>query len=405
MKRFGLRSGDLRGAARLSTDAVLEVTRMVEAMHARIASPLRLGPADSAAAGRTRGLTGLVYGSVRGVTRLAGRTTQAVLAGLEALLSTAASDQPTDPDREAVLAALNGVLGDHLTATANPLALSMSLRQAGRPLWQTDTPPIPLNIPAKPQVLILVHGLCMNDLQWQRKGHDHGQALAEALGYTPVYLHYNTGLAIWRNGEALSRALELLCAIWPMPVERLVMLGHSMGGLVGRSALHAAAGPHGKRLQWRSRVSDLICLGSPHLGAPLERLGHGLEGLLEAAPYASPLAGLARVRSAGIQDLRQGRILRPGRSTAGRRSRDAMALPEGVQMAVVAACLDHPTGRIKGRLLGDGLVPVASALGHHRLAHRGLGLPPDRQALVWETSHLDLLSSPAVYDRLRRWLL
>ena len=85
----------------------------------------------------------------------------------------------SSPEREAFVAALNGVWGDHLANTGNPLAIAMSLRVGGRPYQAT------LRAPTR-KLLVLVHGLAMNDLQWTRRGHDHGQALARDLGFTPV---------------------------------------------------------------------------------------------------------------------------------------------------------------------------------------------------------------------------
>lgn len=229
---------DLRGATRLAADATLGLADLVEAMHARIASvPGRAGPAQ------TSGITGLVYKSIRGVTRLVGGTVDGVLGLLQPMLQPPAADSPGSPqafqapparERQAVLAALNGVLGDHLAATANPLAITMRLRQQGQPLTlQRDA--LQTALPAATgRLLVLVHGLCMNDLQWQREGHDHGAALAQELGYTPVYLHYNSGMPVHVNGLALAQQLLDLLQAWPVPLQRVVLLGHSMGGMVAQ---------------------------------------------------------------------------------------------------------------------------------------------------------------------------
>lgn len=201
-----LQAADLRGAARLTTDAVAGLASLVEAMHARIASVPRLSVFGEAAPEdeHLRGLTGLVYEAVRGVTHLVGGTTEALLGWLAPMWAAPDTHQPPHPEREALVAALNGVLGDHLATTDNPLAIAMAFRQSGRPL--------PLKRPAlrwclagaTPRLLVMLHGLCMNDLQWQRAGHDHGEALARELGYTPVYLHYNSGLSVSTNGRILA---------------------------------------------------------------------------------------------------------------------------------------------------------------------------------------------------------
>src|SRR5436190_10720061 len=126
------RSG-LRGAARLATNATTGLADLVEAVHARIAS--LPGGGSPAANERTRGITGLVYRNVRGVTRVVGGSIDALL-GLLAPVLSADPDPGVPPNtkREALVAALNGVLGDYLAATDNPLATPMSLRSGGHPL-------------------------------------------------------------------------------------------------------------------------------------------------------------------------------------------------------------------------------------------------------------------------------
>ncbi|WP_140634160.1 esterase/lipase family protein [Methylibium rhizosphaerae] len=401
-----LQAADLRGAARLTTDAVAGLASLVEAMHAGIINPPRpRGSAGAApAAERTRGLTGLVYETVRGVTRLVGGSAEALLGWLAPVLLASDPRQAPRPEREAVVAALNGVLGDHLAATDNPLAITMAFRRAGLPL-PLERPALRSGLGgASPRLLVLLHGLCMNDLQWQRSGHDHGEALARELGYTPVYLHYNSGLSVSTNGRILAQLMERLYDAWPVEVERLVMVGHSMGGLVARSAIHHGALLQRGGLRWPARVNDLVCLGTPHQGAALERAGHGIDLLLGAAPYAAPLARLGKVRSAGIKDLRQGNIVSGPATHDGRDPCPHVGLPTGTRCFAIAASLGPQAGNLKSRLLGDGLVSVASALGRHRSPGRRLAFAPQRQAVVRDTGHLDLLSSPEVYRLLRQWL-
>ena len=401
-----LQAADLRGAARLTTEAVAGLASLVEAMHARIASPPWLpgfggaGPSRE----RTRGLTGFVYASVRGVTHLVGGSSEALLGWLSSALFAPDPQQPPRAEREAVIAALNGVLGDHLAASANPLAITMAFRRSGQPLRVEREALRAHPAGATPRLLVLLHGLCMNDLQWQHRGHDHGLALARELGYTPVYLHYNSGLCIAANGRMLAQSLQQLYDAWPLPIERLALLGHSMGGLVARSAIHHGTQDPRGSLPWAARLDDLICLGSPHQGAPLERAGHGVDLLLGAMPYAAPLARLGKLRSAGINDLRRGNIVSAPEGEDGARPRRSVALPEGTRCGAIAATLGTAGDTLKARLLGDGLVPVASALGQHRRPGRRLDFPAQRRAVVAGTGHLDLLSSPEVYGLLRQWL-
>jgi len=389
----------LRGAAKLALEATTGLTDLVEAVHARIATlPGLAAPAD----GRTRGITGLVYKTIRGVTRAVGGSVDTLLPLLAPLLTPAgAAPALPSPEREAVLAALNGVLGDHLARTANPLAIRMALRRDGRALvLQRDA--LAAALPdAGERVLVLVHGLCMNDLQWRRDGHDHGAALAASLGFTPLYLHYPSGLHVSTNGRALAHLLEQLLSQWPRPIARFAVVGHSMGGLVARSALHygRAAGLH-----WTDRLDDLACLGTPHHGAPLERAGQGVHMLLDATPYAGPFGRLAKLRSAGITDLRHGNLLDEDWLGADRFEgatdrRQPVPLPAGPRCFALAGALAGA-----GKALGDGLVPVASALGKHRLARRTLKFAATHQRVFEGTNHMQLLSSQAVFEQLRDWL-
>jgi pimeloyl-ACP methyl ester carboxylesterase len=252
-----------------------------------------------------------------------------------------------------------------------------------------------------PHLLLLVHGLCMNEHQWLRDGHDHGQALAASLGWSPVYLRYNTGRHISANGRELAARLEDLVAHWPVPLESIAIIGHSMGGLVARSAVHQATQAG---LAWPARLRQLVFLGSPHHGALLERGGNWLHRGLGVSPYLAPFTRLSGLRSAGITDLRHGNLLEgdwaEGRF-AHRDTRAIVPLPAGVQCYAIAGTLRQ--GSAEG-LLGDGLVTVASALGRHAKPSRELRIPASHTKIVEGVGHLDLLGSPAVYRQLRRWL-
>ena len=405
MKRKNpLQAADLRGAARLATDATAGLTDLVEAMHERIARLPGFG--TQALDGRTGGITGLVYKTIRGVTRVVGGSVEALLGLLAPALAPADAAAAPSGEREAVIAALNGVLGDYLAATANPLATPMALRLGGRAL-ALDAQALKARLPqAGPRLLLLLHGLCMNDLQWQREGHDHGAALARECGYTAVYLRYNSGLHVSINGHALAQNIESLLAAWPVPLERVVLLGHSMGGLLARSAMHYGA-QAGQR--WTARIDDLVCLGTPHHGAPLERAGNWVDLLLGATSYAAPFARLGKLRSAGITDLRHGNLTDDdwvGRDRFARHAdrRQLVPLPEATRCYAMAASIGEKTGDLKDRLLGDGLVPLDSALGRHKNPEHTLDFPEHRQWVGYGMNHLDLLNRPEVFAQLREWL-
>jgi hypothetical protein len=399
-KKLPVHAADLRGVNRLTIAGIAGIVDLVEAMHHRIAVVPRLVVRPER--DRTAGITRLVYRSVHGVVGLVGHTLDRLLAHLAPLLG----ERSTWPGREALLAALNGVLGDYLAASDNSLAIGMCLRRDGVAL-PGQREPLASAIPqAGGRLVVLLHGLCMNDLQWKRGGHDHGAALARDLGYTPVYLHYNSGLHISTNGRAFAEQLEALVHLWPVPLTELVLIGFSMGGLVARSACHyGTLAGH----EWRRRVDKVVFLGTPHHGAPLERGGNWVDVLLGVSPYTAPLARLGKIRSSGITDLRFGNLVDEDWNTRDRFARSgdrraAVPLPDGVACYAIAASTAKAASGLSGRLLGDGIVPLASALGRHANPRLDLPFDESRQWVAYGTHHLDLLSRTDVYAQIKRWL-
>lgn len=401
IKKIQVRSSDLRGISRLAIDATVGLTDLVETMHHNIARAP--GILATPPAGPTRGITRLVYRSIRGVTRLVGGGIDVVLGQLAPLLG----ERSTLPGHEAIQAALNGVLGNYLATSGNPLAIPMCLRREGQPL-NLDSPAL-VTTPSPPptsKLIVLVHGLCMHDRQWDRQGHNHGAALARDLGYTPVFLYYNSGRHISTNGREFADLLETLVKQWPVPLEELAIIGHSMGGLVSRSACHYG---HLAGHDWLRHLKKLVFLGTPHHGAPLERGGHWVDILLGLSPYTAPFARLGKIRSAGITDLRHGNLLdedwaghdRFARSGDRRRP---VPLPEGVRCYALAATLGKQGGSLGDRLLGDGLVSVNSALGRHPQPNLNLEFPQARQWVGYGMNHLDVLSRPEAYQQVKEWL-
>lgn len=402
---------DLGAVAQLATHATLGIVNMTEGVHQSVLRTM--GGKRGALPGRTGGITGLVYRSVRGITGLVGTALDKVLAGLTPLLQQATGDHTADStERTVALALLNGVLGDHLAASGNPLALTMSLRLHGN-AWQPESATA-LGNQAPGHVLLTIHGLCMTDTQWQVNGVDHGAHLAEQLGAVRLNLRYNTGLHVSDNGAQLALLLERLVASWPVPLTRLTIVAHSMGGLVARSA-HAAGLAAGHT--WPASLKELVCLGTPHHGSPLERAGAWVDTLLAATPFSAPFAKLGQLRSAGITDLRHGHVLpRDWQTSAQTRklpqalhrhtdTRTPLPLPTGVACYTVAATLAAQRSLLAERLTGDGLVPLNSALGKHDDPKRRLAFPPDHQCVLYRTGHLELLSSPKVTAQLVRWLV
>ncbi len=403
LKHF--RTSDIRGVAQLVTQATAGVTRLVEGVHQSVWDTF--GVSGGRLPGQTGGITGVVYRSVRGATQLLGKGVDVLLARLQPLLDADEGAKSETPQREAVLAVLNGVIGDRLVASNNPLATPMTLRYHGGVLSLQDPLPIP---EATGKVLLLIHGLCMNDLQWctQHQGQvvDHGEALASALGYTPVYLRYNSGLHTSQNGRELAAQLERLVAHWPVPIEELSVVAHSMGGLLIRSAVHYA---RQGALHWPDCLKNIIFLGTPHHGAPLERAGNLVDVILGSTPYTAPFARLGHLRSAGITDLRYGHVLDEDWRHHDRfhhqpDARQLVPLPGGVGCYVVAATTAAKRGTLADRLIGDGLVPLHSALGQHHNARRNLKFAKTSQRIFFRMNHTALLSSPDVYRQMLQWL-
>lgn len=375
---------DLRGVMRLAVDATIGVTDVVEKLHHTI--QLRHAPLGESRSGSTSGVTGLVYRSIRGTTRLIGKGLDAGMAPVISMLPESASNTT----RDAVVAAVNGVFGDHLEATRNPLAAAMDFRYQGRVLHPEQFVVLPAT---SAKVMLWVHGLCLNEGHWTRDGLNRGEALANELGYTPLYLRYNTGRTVPSNGRELAALLERLRENWPHPLDELVIAGHSMGGLVARSAIH-----YGRRdsHRWLKHLRRLIFIGTPHHGAPLERGGNWIDYAMDLSPYTAPFTRLGKKRSAGIVDLRHGSVADE--------TQDFVPLPADIKCYAMAATLAKKPSRIHARLIGDGLVPVDSALGRSRDPARMLRIPEDRQWLAYETGHLGLLGHPDVYAQMRDWL-
>jgi pimeloyl-ACP methyl ester carboxylesterase len=400
-----LRVSDIRGIAQLATQATEGVTNIAEGVHRSVWNTI--GVPGGRAPGQTRGITGLVYKSVHIVTKLVGYGVDKVLARLERGFESEENVEIGTPQREAVLAALNGVVGDRLLVDNNPFATPMTLRYRGEALnWQAMSP-----MPgATGKVLLLVHGLCMNDLQWrtqyEEKVVDHGEALASALGCTPVYLRYNSGVHTSQNGRELSAELEELATQWPTPIEELTIVAHSMGGLVTRSAIHYAKQ---ESLRWPGHLKNIVFLGTPHHGAPLEQAGNWVDAILGSTPYTAPFARLGQLRSAGITDLRYGHVLDEDWDGLDRfhrtpDNRQVVPLPDGVACYTVAATTAAKRSTLADRLTGDGLVPLNSALGHHDDVRRNLVFAEASQRIFYSMNHTELLSSPEVTRQMVQWL-
>lgn len=399
-----LHLSDLHGLSRLAVDGVIGTTALVEQLHRTIGR--RRLPIGRAETGSTRGITGLVYRSIYAIAGTVGDVGNRALGRF----SPSADSRQSTPERERILAVVNGVLGDHLADSENPLVIPMTLRRAGQPIALSSEALTEAFPEPGRRLLVAIHGLCRNDLQWSRAESGASGSLpaqlGAILGYTDLYLHYNSGRHISTNGRELAELLECVVEAWPAPVEDLVLLGHSMGGLLARSACHYGR-ISGHR--WVERLRKVTMLASPHHGAPLERIGNRVDRMLGISPYSAPFGRLGRIRSAGITDLRHGNLLDEDwngqdcfESSEDRRS--PVRQLDKVDYHVIAATRGRRADTLGCRLIGDGLVPVDSALGHHPDPKLSLRIRPEHQLVVPGTGHVDLLHHPGVYRTVRNWL-
>jgi pimeloyl-ACP methyl ester carboxylesterase len=318
---------------------------------------------------------------------------------------------------EQALGVLNGTHGDLVARHAPGLAVPMAVRSEGRDVAATPEALAAAFPDATGRLVVFLHGLTETESAWcYRSQHHHGQpgitygSLLQAdLGLTPVFLRYNTGLHVSDNGRALDALLGALVAAWPVPVEDVVLVGHSMGGLVARSALHQAGGGTPAQHPWAALVRDTVTLGTPHLGAPLERGVHALAARLARVPETRPLATVLATRSVGIKDLRRGTLVEAdwtGRDldAPGAAAHTSVPLSDGARHLVVVATLARDPHGPVAALLGDLLVPPRSATGDTGDDDR-LAYPPDAVCRLGGLHHLDLLGHPRVYAQLRRWLV
>ncbi|MBK8284401.1 MAG: alpha/beta hydrolase [Ahniella sp.] len=380
----------IHGFAKLATDGVIGLSQVVESMHARVQGQFFPTPSPD----RLGGISGLVYRGIRGGTR-------AVAIGLDLAMHAlpAQGDKPSTqgPGARRLRAVLNGVLGDHLRASGNALALPMRFFQAdqandlNRADWATGVP--------GSELLIAIHGLCMGPHQWCHRGQDHAADLAKRFGWAPLYLEYNSGLHISDNGADLAEQMHRLVASWPVPVTRIVILAHSMGGLVTRSALAQA---NAEGLSWPEKVSDVMFLGTPHQGAPLEAVGHQVDRQMRRIRYLAPFALIGGSRSVGIMDLKRPNLLMQDWQTEAPRSQ--VPWPQHIKAGVIAGTLELPEALATQHWLGDGLVPVRSALGESDEPGLDLGLDPSRKLVLPKCGHFDLLADMRVQQQLQTWL-
>jgi pimeloyl-ACP methyl ester carboxylesterase len=406
--------GELGRAAASLLDVVAET---VEQTHAGIAGRAfdAVGPLGRGVRVVHDTVAGLAYRAVRGGVRGTGTVVGTIAdthPGLRARrpLATARGER--------LLAAVSGIVGDRLAADHPLLDVGLGLRHDGMvvgPGQLAEVHPDP-----GPDLVVFLHGLCESDRSWWRpsRAHraaermgdtsgaavvTHGERLAEAHGMTPLYVRYNTGRRIHHNGRRLALLLEDLVDAWPVGVRRLALVGHSMGGLVLRSACYQA---EESGLGWPGLVDDLVYLGTPHLGAPLARGVDAASTALSWLPETRGLTGLLSHRSEGVRDLVRGDIVEGvvADEEPAAALRDAAGDPPalaGARHHLLAATVTADPGHPFGRLVGDVMVRSASGSGRSRRRDLGLG---DDVVIQGGIDHFDLLSHPRVGEQIVTWL-
>jgi pimeloyl-ACP methyl ester carboxylesterase len=394
---------ELRALTRLAFNGLAGAVGGIGSIHRGIAGRVfdAIGPSGRAVEHTHNAISTAVYGTVRGTFGATGR------AGAAAL-GTGRNGRPlsTTPRGAAVLGAISGLIGDQLEREASPLQQPMAVRAGGR-IVPARRETLAAAFPeAGGRLVLFLHGLMETEHAWElgaaREGGSYGSRLRDDLGLTPVYIRYNSGRHISENGGSLAELLDELPGAWPAEVEEIALVGHSMGGLVARSAGYHAAG---QGMEWVHKVRRIVSLGTPHMGAPLAQAVHYAGAALWALPETRPVGAFLRRCSAGIRDLRQGSLV-----DEDWRDRDPDALKavacrevpllDGVTHCFVSATITRSERHPLGRLLGDALVLVPSASGRSR--SRRIAFQEGRH--VGLAHHLALLNHPEVYEHLREWL-
>lgn len=330
-----------------------------------------------------------------------------------------------DPARSTAWSIAHGVLGERLDTG---LHLPVRVRVAGRDVAPTPDDLVAAFPDARPRVAVFLHGLTESERSWDaprgRRGSDEAPPadtvvlpdVVDELGWTPVRLRYGTGGAIGANGIETAQLLDALCAAWPADVDELALIGHSMGGLVFRSAI-----AHGQREghAWVDRVEHTVNLGTPHLGSWLERVAS--RGTYAArnsrlSPHLPELAAVGRIidlRARGIKDLRYGALdddsWGDGVFDDGVGDLDRPLPPPTTDTPLLDGAVHHlVAGRLRPspshpltKLFGDLLVHPASALGDdgRRQLHGA-----QVEELTVDADHFAMMRHPRVADHLRTWL-
>jgi len=394
---------EISAVSRLGGRAFAGLVSRIEQVHRAVADRAftPAGPVSAPARVIHDSIMGGVYLVVRGAGTAAG------VAGAETVSLLGAGGRPVgrEPGGNLAQAALNAIAGGQLEPDLSPLAIRMAVRAAGSDIGLTTRELSAVFGHPAPRLAVFVHGLAETETSWQRhaaESEPYGSRLQAEFGYTPVYVRYNTGRHVSDNGRDLAAVLDGLIAAWPGQADELLLVGHSMGGLVIRSACHYG---REEAAAWVDRVRHVFYLGTPHLGAPLARAagfaGWALDKMAETRPFATLING----SSPGIKDLRYGYVLADDWAGCDQDScvrdhrHDAPLLP-GANHYTISATVTADPGHPLGAAAGDLLVQPASAHGRRRARQR-IPFPAGSRRGLGGMHHLDLLNHPAVWAAMR----
>ncbi len=399
----------MRAAGRLATRTLADTVSQVEQVHRAVTARAFALTAPATLPVRIvhQGVATGTYAVIRGAVLVAGHAISE-LVGVATRSTRPAGSTPRSNLAQAVL---NATLGSELADQGSPLAIQMAIRHARSDVVsRSDT--LEVAFPgATSKVAVFIHGLGETEESWRLHADRHGDGtestygsrLAHELDYTPVYLRYNTGLHISENGQHLATLLDEFVAASPVPVAELILVCHSMGGLVARSACHYA---QQRRHSWVSTLRHVFYLGTPHLGAGLEQWVSRFSDVLRRLDESRPLASILDRRSAGIKDLHAGYLLdddwREERPAPGRQPSDVPLIP-GVNHYAVSATVTTSRRNPLGRFVGDLLVQPASARGQSNRGGQML-FTADHTRHFGGMHHFTLLNHPMVYEAIREWL-
>jgi hypothetical protein len=355
-------------------------------------------------------IASLAYDGARG---LSGGVVRMGSHAIAATRSTGAAPLASSTLGRLALGALNGVWGDRMQRQRNALALTMTLRRSGRDVALSPEELARAYPEATPKLAVFIHGLCETDDAWRLGAERHipyGIRLQAELGYTPLYVRYNSGRHISENGRELARLLDEVTRAWPVEVAEIALIGHSMGGLVSRSACHYASttGAQPDSPAWPANVRHVFTLGAPHGGAPLEKAATAATAAVARLPETRGFARALKARSSGIKDLGQGYLvdedwLDQDPDAFVQQAGSVIPFLDCANHYFVCATVSRDGNAPLGRIAGDLLVLRESAWGQKRRRER-MQFPVDHYRHLGEANHFDMLNHPAIYDQIRDWL-